>query len=169
MPTSHASNFQSNITYSPSATAAQHQHYVRSTRAAGTSGELILIRGLPGSGKSTIARKLASNGFKHYEADMFFEVDGRYEFDPSRIRDAHSWCQQMTRKALACGNRVVVSNTFTQLREMEPYLDMTRNVGVIEANGHWQNLHEVPVETLERMARRWESLPASVRRVTLVS
>ncbi len=43
---------------------------------------LILIRGLPGSGKTTFAKELASTfGVKHYEADMFFEVDGVYKFN----------------------------------------------------------------------------------------
>ena len=125
-----------------------------------SNGELILIRGLPGSGKSTMARNLASKGFQHFEADMYFEVNGQYQYDASRIRDAHIWCQNMARQALAAGNRVVVSNTFTQLREMEPYLGMTKNARVIEAIGNWQNVHGVPAEMLERMAQRWESLPS---------
>ena len=122
-------------------------------------GELVLIRGLPGSGKTTMAKELALVGYKHFETDMFFEVNGEYRYEASRIRDAHSWCQQMTRQALAKGQNVVVSNTFTQLREMEPYRLMTGNVRVIEARGTWQNRHGVPVEMLERMALRWEQLP----------
>ena len=125
-------------------------------------GELILIRGLPGSGKSTMAKELALAGYKHFEADMFFEVNGVYRYEASRIRDAHGWCQQMTRQALSNGRNVVVSNTFTQLREMEPYHLMTGKVRVIEASGTWQNLHGVPVEILKRMAMRWEQLPGKV-------
>ena len=66
----------------------------------------------------------------------------------------------MAREALAAGRRVVVSNTFTQLRELEPYLAMTRTVRIIEARGTWQNVHGVPAEMLERMAQRWEQLAA---------
>lgn len=123
------------------------------------TGELILIRGLPGSGKSTIAKDLALVGFEHFEADMFFVVNGQYRYEGTRIRDAHSWCQKMTRQALATGKKVVVSNTFTQLREMEPYLSLTGSVRVVEAQGKWQNTHGVPIEMLERMAQRWELLP----------
>lgn len=136
---------------------ARHEDRLASSDTS--SAELILIRGLPGSGKSTIARTLVSEGFHHFEADMYFEVNGHYQYDASRIRDAHSWCQQMTRQALAAGERVVVSNTFTQLREMAPYLSMTKNAQVIEATGKWQNVHGVPPVMLERMATRWEALP----------
>ena len=126
-------------------------------------GELVLIRGLPGSGKSTLARELADNGYLHFEADMFFEVGGTYRYDASKIRDAHSWCQRMTRQALGRGEKVVVSNTFTQLREMEPYLAMSKDVRVVEAKGRWQNQHAVPEAMLERMAQRWEVLPARLK------
>jgi chloramphenicol 3-O-phosphotransferase len=133
----------------------------RSEERAGTATcELVLIRGLPGSGKSTMARALVSKGFLHFEADMFFEVEGVYQYDAARIRDAHKWCQSMARQALAAGKRVVVSNTFTLLREMDPYAAMTRNLKVVEAIGKWQNVHGVPHATLKQMAQRWEAMPS---------
>ena len=123
------------------------------------SGELVLIRGLPGSGKSTMAHEMVANGFVHFEADMFFTVDGIYAYDPARIQDAHAWCQRMTRQALRDGQRVVVSNTFTRLQEMRPYRSMTSSVQVLEARGRWMNAHGVPAEMVRRMAQRWEPLP----------
>jgi len=144
----------------------------RSDRHAGTAGdshvppvpspdlgELVLIRGLPGSGKSTMAKEMVANGFVHFEADMFFTVDGTYAYNPVRIQEAHAWCQRMTRQALKEGRRVVVSNTFTRLREMEPYQCMVDRIRVLEACGRWQNTHGVPAEMVDRMAQRWERLP----------
>ncbi len=119
------------------------------------------VDGLPGSGKSTLAKEMAAEGFEHFEADMFFLVEGAYSYDASRIRDAHAWCQGSTRRALAQGRRVVVSNTFTRLQELQPYLSMSRNVRIIEAKGQWGNIHGVPPAVLESMARRWEALPRS--------
>lgn len=86
---------------------------------------LILIRGLPGSGKSTIAKKMTLGGFVHVEADMFFEDDNEdYRFNPAHIKEAHRWCQEMTEEFMECGLDVVVSNTFTQKWEMDPYMKL---------------------------------------------
>jgi energy-coupling factor transporter ATP-binding protein EcfA2 len=132
-----------------------------------SNGDLVLILGLPGSGKSNMASILAMIGYKHFEAGMFFEIGGIYRFDGTRIKDAHVWCRHMARQALARGDNVVVSNTFTTVWEMEPYFSMTtRKVRVIEAKGNLGNVHGAPPETVHRMALRWESMPKCMRSTT---
>jgi ABC-type bacteriocin/lantibiotic exporter with double-glycine peptidase domain len=54
--------------------------------------ELFLIRGICGSGKSTLAESL---GGTHLEADMYFMEDGGYQFDVTRLKDAHQWCREI--------------------------------------------------------------------------
>ena len=125
--------------------------------------QLVLIRGLPGSGKSTMAKALARAGFEHFEADTYhMNNEGDYCFDRANAKAAHEWCQQETRKALERGKQVVVSNTFIQLWEMVPYFDMAKALGiepnVLEAKGNWQNVHAVPAEVMANMRERWETI-----------
>ena len=118
--------------------------------------ELILIRGLPGSGKTTMARKL--QGYIHYEADMYFQRNGKYHYDANQLALAHQWCQRKTRNALKKGRKVVVSNTFTQRWEMQVYLDMGYPVSIREAIGNWGNIHHIPESVISEMRERWESV-----------
>lgn len=126
------------------------------------SNVLIIIRGLPGSGKTTMARKLMEAGAvtKHFEADMFFEVDGEYKFDSKKLPDAHQWCRSEVMAALLNGENVVVSNTFVKKWEVEPYiqacLESNINYVILTASGEYGSVHDVPEETIAKMKRKWE-------------
>ena len=122
--------------------------------------ELFLLRGLPGSGKSTLAESL---GGSHMEADKYFTYEGKYEFDVTKLKDAHDWCQNAVRVFMENkSKRVVVSNTFTQEWEMKPYFNLAEKHGykvyslIVENRHGGINEHGVPEDKLEIMKNRFE-------------
>lgn len=126
---------------------------------------LTIIRGLPGSGKSTLAHTIASltggpEGIVVEADDYFYREDGYYDFDPSKLKEAHADCLSRATHWISRGRNVVVSNTFTQRWEYQPYLDMARKYGalvqVIEVHADFGSIHNVPDEAIARMRARWE-------------
>jgi len=128
------------------------------------SKELFLLRGLPGAGKSTLAKILVGDrDYCHKEADMYFvDSEGKYKFDFSLIKEAHEWCQSEVEFLMKYEHTVVVSNTFTQEWEMQAYYDLAKSYGykvnsiIVENRHRGVNEHNVPQETLEKMKQRFE-------------
>lgn len=122
--------------------------------------ELVIVRGLPGSGKSAIAKELVAEGFEHYEADMYFGVGGVYSFKATGLVHAHAWCRRRVNNAMERGARVVVAGTFVRIRDMSDYFILADQLGVpcrvIETSGAWIPIHDVPDEKVRAMRQQWE-------------
>jgi predicted kinase len=122
---------------------------------------LYIVRGLPGSGKSTFAQTLTPN---HWEADMYFiNENGEYKFNMDEIKIAHQWCRDAVEDAMGRGlDKIAVSNTFTQVWEIEPYHKLAEQYDytvfhLIMENRHGGvNTHDVPTEVLYKMNKRFE-------------
>ena len=129
---------------------------------------LYLLRGLPGSGKSTLANQF---GDTHFEADMYFiNENGEYIFNGADIKKAHQWCQSQVELAMIQNHitygldssDIIVSNTFTQEWEMEPYYKLAetydyRVFSLIVENRHGgENIHGAPADKIQVMKDRFE-------------
>ena len=131
-------------------------------------GDLILLRGIPGSGKTTLGNAILftnqSNIQDVLSADNFFiNEKGEYIFDFTKLKEAHNDCQVKCAERMRNQfSKIVVANTFTQEWEMEPYFIMAERYNyrihtVIVENRHGnKNIHNVPEEKIEQMIKRFD-------------
>jgi predicted kinase len=132
---------------------------------------LYIVRGLPGSGKSTFAKKLVNSDFLVCEADKYFidKETGEYKFDGSKIKDAHKYCQDLVETYMKDSmvndqwyREIVVSNTFTMEWEMTHYFELSKKYGykvftiIVENRHNGENVHGVPDDKIEQMKDRFE-------------
>jgi predicted kinase len=130
---------------------------------------LTLVRGLPGSGKSTFANTI-TNEFSVCEADKFFyDKEGNYNFDTNKLSQAHKWCKEQVEIRMKDNQineqfypHIVVSNTFTKEWEMNEYFELAKQYGymvftIIVENRHGsKSVHNVPEATMGNMLNRFE-------------
>lgn len=121
---------------------------------------LIIVRGIPGCGKSTFANLLGGHVFT---ADDYHMVDGKYMWTQEKAGDAHKWCQSECERYMKWElSPAIVANTSTTVKEMKPYYDLAEKYGykvfsIIVENRHGGvNEHNVPEETLKRMVDRFD-------------
>jgi len=124
-----------------------------------TIKRLYLVRGLPGTGKTTLARMIAPAAT--FSADDYFENGAEYSFDPTQIRKALETCEARTRRAMELGvDRLAVANTFSRRHELQPYRELAERFGyqvaVVECQTIFGNVHGVSEEAIEAMRNRWE-------------
>lgn len=127
---------------------------------------LYIVRGLPGSGKSTYVYNNLNEDVFLYEADDFFSSQYGYKFDPKFLKNAHEMCYQNVVCSLFHGCNVAVANTFTTRWEMLRYLSLTEifpdlKIKIIEMKTQYTSVHDVPEETVQKMKNRWEELNSS--------
>jgi predicted kinase len=144
-----------------------------------TTKDLIVLRGISGSGKSTLAASILEEAKQNGQEGLVCSTDDYfvnkatnvYEFDPTKLGDAHKWNQTRAFEAMKAGCApILIDNTHTQCWEAKPYvekaLEFGYNVKVRETTTPWcknpvelakRNQHGVPEEAIRRMLERWEN------------
>ena len=132
--------------------------------------DLILVRGVSGAGKSTIADMMDWLGHEtvSFSTDDMFMVDGNYEFDPSLLGENHDAVVQKVRDVMIARYEVripetiIVHNTFTEEWEMKPYFELAEEFNwrvhtIIVENRHGsKSIHDVPDDVIKAQKERFE-------------
>ena len=122
---------------------------------------LILLRGVSGSGKSTIA-PMFENAVLVSTDDFFLDEYGDYVFDANSLIINHQKCQLAVDMMMQDEEKlIVVHNTFTVDWEMDAYFDLAKKHGyavhtIIVENRHGsRNVHDVPQDAIKAQVKRF--------------
>ena len=128
---------------------------------------LILVRGVSGSGKSTFAEEFLYPVSLLISTDDFFMVNGEYQFNSELLSENHLKCLKSVESEMEqpqqdiCPN-IVVHNTFTQAWEIEQYKELADKYGynfytIIVENRHGSSsIHDVPDDIISKQKERFE-------------
>lgn len=122
---------------------------------------LIIIRGLQGSGKSLIAQLFGSKAI--CSADDYFMRGGIYKWYGAGLQHAHAWCIRKCRRFMKIdAELIIIDNTSVRARDLKPYNDLSKQFGymvhsIIVENRHGGvNTHNVTEEVLDKMRNRFD-------------
>lgn len=126
---------------------------------------VIILRGLPGAGKSSLS-DLLSGGNQDIvcEADQFqLNSKGEYEFKRERLHYAHGKCFDKFKALVDKGEEtIILSNTSTKRKEFIQYYkyaydnDYRVTVTVVENYHGNKSIHDVPEEAMDAMRERFQ-------------
>ncbi len=130
------------------------------------SKNLILLRGLPGAGKSSLANVLSeSEKYPVFAIDHYFtnKITGEYVFNFAENYLAYQQCENLCKEALKQGiTKVFIDNTFTLGWELTPYFKLAAEfdymlyVITVEKYHDNKNVHDISQEQLEKMAEKYK-------------
>lgn len=134
-----------------------------------------ILRGIPGCGKSTLAKFIFCGVEKgttaaYCSADMFFMKNGEYNFELSKLAAAHEYCRfNFTLAVQNTIDVIIIDNTNTTHKEFKFYKDEAVKAGYqvqIITVGEFseealatyaaRNIHGVPIEKLKQMRDRFQ-------------
>ncbi len=130
-----------------------------------TNKTLLALRGIPGSGKTSLAKAISiTNGAPIFSIDSYFEDEaGNYHFDYQKNHLAYKECESKTKQALELGVPfVIVDNTFTLDWELSPYTQLAKEFGyrihvvTVENRHGGKNIHQIPEEQIEKMKGKYK-------------
>lgn len=144
----------------------QYQQIIAKIKDKESSGKpvLILIQGIPGASKTTLAKRICSSlGIRFYEADQWFARSGMYRFIHEKLGTAHQWCYNKVKGNLLYGKTCICSNTLTASYFLEKYINLANECNaeyfLIMLNTEYKSIHNPPVEVIQVMREQLNENP----------
>lgn len=145
---------------------------------------LLILRSVPGGGKSTYAKKLKqrflcfcfAHGKGYFDGsicsadDYFLRPDKIYDWNKKLLPNAHNWCYLKIKDCMRFGNNLIIlDNTNIRKKDYQNYVDLAKECGYtvkeriigkidisMAETYAKRNIHNVPLETIKRMIERFE-------------
>jgi len=138
---------------------------------------VIIMRGIPGSGKTTFLRTRFSD-YTVVSADHYRMKEGKYVFKPEDTPYCHNCCLMEFLSLLKeKHDKVAVDNTNTRVFEIAPYYRLAEAFGYdvrivylpcCPLQAAKRNVHDVPPETVMAMSLQMEALPTHWKQITQI-
>ena len=126
---------------------------------------LIILRGLPGAGKTTLAKVLSENKWPVFSIDSYFTdpVTKEYNFQFDKNHLAYKQCEEQTQKAMENKiEKIFIDIVFSIAWEIEPYFKLAAmynySVFVVTVENYhgYKNTHHISNEQVEKMAAKYK-------------
>ena len=123
---------------------------------------LYIVRGIPGSGKSTLIKKITKN---IVELDDYYnEKYGYYKFSYDEVPQSHKYALNKIEKMMIDKlDEIAVIDSFIKNKDFDQYkkLAIKYNYKPIEIIVHsdFKDIHNVPIKRLEEMCNEFEFIP----------
>ena len=119
---------------------------------------VIILRGVSGTGKTTFAKLVAQPAVICTADDFYYDDEGNYNFVADKIGEAHGACMAKFDKVLhdVTVTNIVVANTNCKAKDYKYYVKQAEKAGlnvtyiVMEKRHDNENTHGVPDFVLER-------------------
>lgn len=124
---------------------------------------LLILRGIPGSGKSTYAKSFAKATVMSAD-DYFLTPEGQYVYRPEKLQTAHELCYLRFVKAVINNDEIIIiDNMNIDAWHISPYymlgevfdyaVEIVNFLTDIETS-YQRNIHNVPKQDIESAAER---------------
>ena len=133
--------------------------------------KVVILRGLPGSGKSYLASHCGVTDAVVCSSDNYFNKTGTYQFDRKRIVEAHAHCCQQFVQAISDARELVfIDNTNSMRWEYRVYTHLCQLLGLgcqvveiphpnlnIVSSYLSRNVHNLTLSAVKDYTDRWEA------------